>query len=224
MAFAFAPVSRLVLASAFVLAGAAPTLASPAYLKIGDIKGESTDKGHEGQIEVISFTFSPVRSTYVPQGDSSERDASAGTWTVRKSGENGAGVATSDPQEGGEIVAKEPGKIGFPDATRSANASVGEIPIVKHPDSSTSKLLVAHAAPAAPPESGSLTVEIPAGTCVSGASYPVVSLTSGAKLYRLQDVTVTGCGPIIAAKGKKKQQVKLDYLKVEMKDVLVTGY
>ncbi len=40
---------------------------------------------------------------------------------------------------------------------------------------------------------GSLTARVPAGTCRVGARYPAAELGSGGKVYRMQNVVVTGC-------------------------------
>lgn len=51
---------RIVLGSALVgllVLAHAPAASAAGYLKIGDIKGESTAKGHEGEIEILSWSF-----------------------------------------------------------------------------------------------------------------------------------------------------------------------
>lgn len=114
-------------------------------------------------------------------------------------------AGSTDPQPRGEVAAgarvpvREPTKLEVPN------------------------LSVAPAQPETPPPSGTVTLLVPAGTCVQGARYSTVTLRSEGKAYELHDVTVAECGPASAAKGKKVQTQKLQYLEVEMKEILVSG-
>lgn len=171
-------------------------------LQLGASPGENTGSGSGKDIEVLAWGWGAMDTP--PAG-------------------------SADPQEGGEVV-----KHG------AARASVSEMTPTKKSDKSSPVLLsdpayrepgklevpnlgMAQAQAETPPPSGTVTLLVPAGTCVQGAHYSTVTLRSEGKAYELHDVTVVECGPASAAKGKKAQTQKLQYLKVEMKEILVSG-
>lgn len=44
------------------IAAPAPALAGPAYIKLGGVEGESSEKGHEGEIEILSWSWGASNS------------------------------------------------------------------------------------------------------------------------------------------------------------------
>ena len=60
----------LAVAATAAIAGPAPALAET-FLKLGDIKGESTDVKHKGEIEILSFTQSFLNTTSLATGSGS---------------------------------------------------------------------------------------------------------------------------------------------------------
>lgn len=54
----------LAVAASAAIAGPAPALAE-SFLKLGDIKGESTDVKHKGEIEILSFTQSFINTVSI---------------------------------------------------------------------------------------------------------------------------------------------------------------
>jgi hypothetical protein len=128
--------------------------------------------------------------------------------------------ATSDPREGGEIVkgvdtmnATEP--AGPATAARKGRkkgkAALGPIVFVKHVDKSSPYM-----ARTAPPQSGTLTLVVPAGACVSGARYPSMDLALTEGVYKLEDVVVTGCSPVDKKAGgdSPAESLTLNYAKI----------
>jgi len=57
----------LAVAATAMVAGTAPALAET-FLKLGDIKGESTDTKHKDEIEILSFTQSFINSVDISSG------------------------------------------------------------------------------------------------------------------------------------------------------------
>ena len=136
-------------------------------------------------------------------------------------------AGSADPQEGGEIVSGVDDRATAEAASRKRRPSrdtIGEV-VTKRPDKSSPILFSTPVGGQAetPPSSGMVTLLVPAGTCVLGAHYSTVTLQSEGKAYELHDVTVAECAPASVARGKKADKQKLQYLKVEMKEILVSG-
>lgn len=142
-------------------------------------------------------------------------------------------VHSADPQEGGEVV-QGVDSVGTAEAKRrkggAGAAALGDFNVPKKLDKSSPVVLTRPAGEPGKVEvpnlsagAGTVTLEVPAGTCVQGASYPLVTLRSEGKAYEFQDVTVAECGPESLARGKKAQKEKLRYLQVTMKEVIVTN-
>lgn len=74
----------LAIAAAAIVAAPGPVLAD-SFLRLGDIKGESTDRLHQGEINILSFTqsFSNTASVVVGGGAGAGK-ASCGAITVMK--------------------------------------------------------------------------------------------------------------------------------------------
>ena len=56
------PARVVALAAALALCASPAVVHAAGYLKIGDIKGESTDKDHKGEIEILSWSWGQTRS------------------------------------------------------------------------------------------------------------------------------------------------------------------
>ena len=136
-------------------------------------------------------------------------------------------AGSADPQEGGEIVSGVEDRATTEASSRKRQPSrdtIGEV-VTKRPDKSSPILFSTPVGGAteAPPPSGMVTLLVPAGTCVQGAHYSTVTLQSEGKAYELHDVTVAECAPASVARGKKADKQKLQYLKVEMKEIFISG-
>lgn len=112
-------------------------------------------------------------------------------------------VATSDPQEGGEVVARDAPRKKLRD-----KVVISEMPVTKQMDSSTPKIL--SAAPsnnaheeetiefprlmaAEPAASGTVTILVARKACASGTHFPSATLSVRGRTYTLRDVDVTSC-------------------------------
>lgn len=209
-------------------AGAGPILCIPiklclpkgaGTLRLQASPGESTGGGPGKDIEVLAWSWGSVDTP--PAG-------------------------SADPQEGGEVVGGVDDRA-TPEAVArkrgAGRASVSEIsptikadkasPMLKskrHPGDAREPGKLEHpnismeqSQAETPPPSGMVTLLVPFGSCVQGARYPAVTIRSEGKAYELHEVTVAECGPPTAARGKKAQTEKLQYLKFEMKEVQVSG-
>jgi type VI protein secretion system component Hcp len=178
-------------AAAILFAGAALPAAQlkiDGFLKIDDIKGESTSAAHEDQIEIYSWSH-VVRSPA-----DAAKGATAGS-TARM---------TSDPQEGGEVV-EGVDTVKSPDAAdpavaakkgkRRGKVALGPVVFTKHLDQSSPAMRTA------PPPSGKLTLVARAGACTAGARYPGATLNASGEVYRLDKIVVTGCAPAPSSGG-----------------------
>jgi type VI secretion system secreted protein Hcp len=74
----------LAVAATAAIAGPAPALADT-FLKLGDIKGESTDSKHKGEIEVLSFTQSFINTFSTVGGGGGAGKMECGAVTMMKS-------------------------------------------------------------------------------------------------------------------------------------------
>jgi len=75
----------LAVAASAAIAGPAPALAAT-FLKLGDIKGESTDSKHKDEIEILSFTQSFINeATFGTGGGAGTGKVSCGAVTMMKS-------------------------------------------------------------------------------------------------------------------------------------------
>lgn len=154
-------------------------------------------------------------------------------------------AGSADPQEGGEIVGGVDDRATAEASSRKrgdGRVTIGELRPTMKVDKATPVLMsnrriatkepgtlevpnlrVAPDQAEPPPPSGMVTLLVPAGTCVQGAHYPTVTLQSEGKAYELHDVTVAECAPTSVARGRKADKQKLQYLKVKMKEILVSG-
>lgn len=180
------------IAIAFALA-AQPALAA-GYLKLGDIKGESSDRGHGGQIEIESWSWGETRAV-------------------------GRSRATNSFASGVEREMKESGEKG---GTEDINIGVGElqeVTISKSMDKSTPKLLesaVKGKVFASPAPRGSLTTLVPAGTCRVGARYPKATLDTGTMQFEMENVMVSSCSAHSGGSSEMRpmESISLNYGKI----------
>ena len=213
--------SRVILATAagLALAIAAAPAAAAGYLKLGDIKGESSDSKHKDWIDVESWSWGESR----PAGA-----ASGMRMKGSKIGENAPASGDADrplvtgriPNTGVEREMKESGEKG---GTEDINIGVGELQeltVDKSMDKSSPKLLE-YAAKGkvfkAPAPRGSLTTLVPAGTCRVGARYPKASLETGTMRFKMENIMVTSCttGGSGGSGGMvPTEQISLNYEKV----------
>ena len=73
----------LAVAATAAIAGPAPALAET-FLKLGDIKGESTDQKHKGEIEILSFTQSFINTMSTVGGGGGAGKVECGAITMMK--------------------------------------------------------------------------------------------------------------------------------------------
>jgi type VI protein secretion system component Hcp len=159
----------------------APATAA-AYLKLGDIKGQSSaGPGRGGEIQIESWSWGETRVG----GKMHLEDISAAPKNRAKSYSSGV-----------EREMKESGEKG---GTEDMNIGIGELQemtISKSSDKATPKLYESAAKGKvfkSPAAKGSMTTKVPAGTCKLGARYPTAELGTGEKVYTMTGVVVTGC-------------------------------
>ena len=104
MTAASSRLSRLVMATAAAVIVAVPALAEPALLKLGDVKGEATDDKHKGEIEIESFSWGAAADQ---PPDVATSDPQEGGEIASVAGRAAVGD-TSDPQEGGQVYSADP--------------------------------------------------------------------------------------------------------------------
>jgi type VI secretion system secreted protein Hcp len=73
----------LAIAATAAIAGPAPALAE-SFLKLGDIKGESTDVKHKGEIDILSFTQSFINTVSIGGGGAGAGKVQCGAITMMK--------------------------------------------------------------------------------------------------------------------------------------------
>jgi hypothetical protein len=210
-------------------AGALFALAAPGgsaadiYLKLGDIKGEVSDKLQDGQIEVQSFHWGTTQAAGASNLNSSKSNRHIG-------GKGGDGVAVSDPGAPGDpkaIAVNDPGADGpknpkgipVSDPSSPADKRVaatadldgdGMPDAARQADKATP--LLAAAKLARPLEQGSITVKVPAGQCAVGALYPTAELTTLTYKYEFRDVIITSCAK--AGGDRPMEEVSFNYSKL----------
>lgn len=191
------------LAGAAALLAATPALAaSDYYMKLGDIKGESTarDKDHKGWIELESLSWAP------------ERGASA-TGGVR--------VATGDVDGDGRaeraaVTAPRDAASGLPTGKRQHKP----VTVTKEVDKATPRLAETVSAGEDETEAALLlpavqkvreaAARMPRGhSCTVGQTYETVEIRKGkdGPVHTARDVTVSACAG---------EQISLNFTKIEM--------
>ncbi|MGF1550823.1 MAG: type VI secretion system tube protein Hcp [Sphingomonadaceae bacterium] len=158
------------------------------YLKLGDIKGESSDARGGEQIELLSWSFGTSRAASIEKvaGMSeikAERHSS-------KAGSAGSAQTVTIGSDRSERTS------GLPTGKRQHRPMIGTKPAAE----------------------GSLTAVIPAGLCKVGARYQSAELDADGRVYRMSDVVVTSCSPASAGGGGEVQPVEtisLNYVKIQ---------
>jgi type VI protein secretion system component Hcp len=125
-------------------------------------------------------------------------------------------VASSDPQEGGEVVSGVDSSATAEARSRkrgAGGASLGEITPTKKADKASPILMSKGSGGTAgeqveePLPAGTLTVRLARGAATKGKHFPEVTLTARGRAYRLRDVVVTEC----AATGENTDTCTLSY-------------
>ena len=214
--------SRVTIATALAML-AAPAVAGPAYLKIGDIKGESTGKGHEGQIEILSWSWGEARKGNVEYGWKVEEGESAppapGEAEITLKGAAAAGTRPGKMKTG-DVTLKR-GVTGEGAASGGVNVAAGDVNDAAGSQSGlpTGKRQHKPFAVTKPVDkaAGSLTAVVPAGMCRIGARYPSAEMGTGDAVYRLQNLVVTSCSPATSADGGSRptETIALNYEEIK---------
>lgn len=220
-----------IVASALAIGVAAPAIAGPAYLKLGDIKGESTASGPSGQIEIQSWSWGESRSGIMEVGGL--KHETEVIEAARKKGkveygwkvEEGEKAAASHEAEitlkGAARAGKvKPGRVKVGDVTlkrgtmAESGESAGYSGGVKVATGDIDGDGRADLAVAPGPGTGSLNAVVPAGMCKAGARYATAELGTEGQAYRLTDVIVSSC---TAASGgdKPMETMSLNFTRVE---------
>ena len=245
MTSAYSRLSRVsaAIALSFALA-AAPALAA-GYLKLGGIKGESTDDKHKGQIEILSWSWGETNATHAGGGgggagkvsmakarDGAKKGNVEFEWKVEE------GESAPPPPGEAEITLKGAAKPAKPPSvtlkrgaiaaangekggTQDINIGVGELQemtISKSMDKSTSKLAEAAVKGKvfkSPAPRGSMTTLVPAGMCKVGARYPTAELGTGERVFEMEEVTVASCAPAASSGGMPMEQISLNYERIK---------
>jgi len=210
LAKGMARVSAVALVASVLVVGVPGSANAAAYIKFGDIKGESTDKAHashkphKGEIEILSWSWGASQAS------------TQGTHT--DGGGGGAGKVSM-----AEAHAPKPrrGKVEatwkVEEGTKAASAP-GEAEITLKrgaPAEAKSGVAPVRLAPASR-DAGSLTTIVPAGMCRAGTRYETVELGTGEQLYRMEDVLVTACAPRTASQDDRPMEsISFNYTKIE---------
>ena len=212
-----------------------------AYLKLGDIKGETTaaagHQDHKGEIEVLSWSFGATNSSHshsggMGAGKVSMNDASAaapGEAEITLKGQ-GASVGKPNPGRGGNVEYEwkvEEGESASP-APGGVSVAAGDVDGDGRADRvaprdapsglATGKRQHKPMKTTMPigRSAGSLTVLVPAGMCVVGARYPTAQLGDGQLAYKMKDVMVSSCAPAPSSGGSRPMEsLSLNYTKIE---------
>ena len=210
----FPRLSRILLASAFVIPAIAvaeppptplKTPAAPAPMPMPYPLLAATTQ----TLEVKSVSWGPVGARL------SSDPEEGGEIAHRKAGsdgnprQEGAAVYSADPEEGGEIV-RDVDSAATATAKPKAKPHVSDINVMKSTDTASPMLSSARRDPASglptgkrmhkplvaladPLPAGTATVVVARGACVKGQHIPEVKLTTRARVYQLHDVDVAGC-------------------------------
>jgi type VI protein secretion system component Hcp len=190
------PLSRMLLATA--LASAPPAFAAP----------PSAMRAGPAPVEPICIPWilcHPLDPAVMTVGGGDGQVIQVKSFAWGDSAGKPLKLATSDPQEGGEVVARD-----APRKKVRSSVSVNEIPVTKQMDSSSPKVLSATpsgnaheeetiefprvmAAAPAPAPSGTVTILVARNACASGTHLPDVKLSARGRTYTLSDVDVLSC-------------------------------
>lgn len=184
------------------------------YMKLGDIKGEVADKGHKGEIEILSWSWGETNSGTFSGGSGGgagkvnkvealtvkQRSSTAIEREMKESGEKGGtediNIGVGELQSSG-AQAREHDKrttwiersTSTPSDAEAKRKSIGQ---PKYGDITLKRGVMA-----APPASGMVRVKtkMPWLACKVGDRYPMLHLAGeDGQAYRLSDVKVASCG------------------------------
>ena len=212
-------VSIAIAATTAIALPATPALAA-GYLKLGDIRGEASDKGHGGEIHIESFSWGATRAGTDPAGRKAEKSTpSVSEIVVSKT------TDSSTPSAHGAGGGGGAGKV-----------SVHDISITKNTDKMTAarpasgkdgakggnvefewKVEEGESAPPRPGSGGSFKALVPAGSCKVGARYPTAEFGTGGKVYQLANVVVTGCSAARSDGSIPTETLSLNFDKITWK-------
>jgi hypothetical protein len=185
----------ITLASGLAATSTAAIAGGSAYLKIGGIKGESSDSKHKDEIEIHSWSWG---SAYA--GGTSKVDS----LTVKQ------GAARSEHEIEMDVhVGKAPDDAKIKAQPKTARPK-GDITLKR---GVTEAAGGGRAAPVPGAGSVSITTAAPWPGCRVGARYPVLELGDSDSRYRLIDAVVASCGT--AADSIPTEEVSLVFTKIE---------
>lgn len=204
MSSRFLRIYRICAGAALAVALCTPAAAADFYLKLGDIKGETTRGGTSGQVEVESFNWGTTQP------------AAEGYLNSSKSNVNRE-IAVSDPgvpKDPKGIAVNDPGAEGSKSPKRVAAADLdgdGRPDAVRQVDKATP--LLATAKLAKPLEQGSVVLTTAAGLCSVGVGYPMAELITPAYKYTFRDVIITSCAKAGGGSGSL-EEISFNYSRV----------
>lgn len=200
----FSRTLRLCAGAAVAAVLCAPAIAADFYLKLGDIKGETTREGPNNPLAVESFHWGTTQT------------AAAANLNSSKSNLNRE-IAVSDPgvpKDPRAIAVNDPGAEGSKSPKRVAAADLdgdGRPDEARQVDKASP--LLAAAKLAKPLAQGSVTLVMAAGACSVGARYPMAELGTGAYTYEFQDVIITSCAKT-GGGSRPLEEVSFNYSRV----------
>ena len=228
----------ILIASGAGLAAVAAAAASPAFLKIKDLPGESRDKGHKEEIEILSFSWGATQ----PGSHAGGTGMGAGKANIAPGGEEGKvskveaiaikqGVAGDRPND----RLRNAGPVdGWPSAAPATTipptvtlkrgqgaATAGGVSVAagdvdgdgraaaRSHDKRTT--WVERAAPA-PQGALRIKVKLPWLACSEGMRLPLLELGDGTRTHRISDAVVTSCSE---GGDRPMETISLNYTKIE---------
>lgn len=217
------------IALSFALA-AAPALAADAFLKLGDIKGESEADKHKGQIEVLSWSWGEAEAAtgsyklekvYVKSWSTSgDADSPEVERETTESSGNGSRPLHPPPDDTKDV---DIGDMTLKGSKIGGNAAPGDAEVTLKRgatvggDSTAGKLRPGtklQVKLTKPLKKGSLTAAVPAGTCRVGARYPTAEFATGESVYRMEDVVVFACAPAASNGGPPMEHMAMGYARI----------
>lgn len=183
---------RAIQAAALAALAASGATAGDAYLKLGDIKGETatSEKDHKKWIDIHSFswgTTQAVGGVRIATGDvdGDGRADAAATTDVQAPRDSSSGMATGKRQHKPLTISKEM-------------------------DKASPKL-------AQPSAKGSMSFRGQVTGCAAGTTYPSATLKTAAYRYEMKNVVITSCGGGSSSSASKPMEsLSLNYSEIEI--------
>ena len=239
-------------AAAMIGPGLAPAIAASSdyFLKLGPVKGEgsATKKGHQEQIEILSYSFGASRKGWdgTVKGGSvaAERkgwDGSVKGNTTAKFGAI-AGAHRNDGLAAGKVSVQDisapsmtsgppksspltSGRVGDTSAAADVGADEQGAKIAQPKAVSHDLRTNVVARTAAPPATGSVTVDGNFPGCTVGTQYADAVLQLAGVRYDLTDVQITSCpAPVPATRSSMAGEYLRESLSLNYKKVTVRGW